>query len=178
MGFLGSCEHAARFEQSYREIASYVKISGRQNPKAHIFELVQVWLRDKRNGKWVLILDNIDDARFLLQGRSTTQDALEGRNLRPLVSYLPQCQNGSILITTRSRNTALKLVEQRDIIAVEPMNKEDAVTLIAKKLYLKGDSDNNGDISNLVVALECMPLAIVQATAYISHRAPRYSVQQ
>jgi hypothetical protein len=174
--------NAARFEQSYRDIASYIKISGRRNPKANIFELVQDWLRNERKRKWILILDNVDDASFLLEAQSTAQDGqqsnLKGRNLQPLVSYLPQCQNGSILITTRSRNVALKLVEQRNTIAIEPMNKADAVTLTAKKLDLKGDSYINGDINDLEVALECMPLAIIQATAYISHRAPRYSVQQ
>jgi hypothetical protein len=174
--------NAARLEQSYRDIASYIKISGRRNPKANIFELVQDWLRNERKGKWILILDNVDDANFLLEAQTTAQDGqqsnLKGRNLQPLVSYLPQCQNGSILITTRSRNVALKLVEQRNTIVVEPMNKADVVTLTAKKLDLKGDSYINGDINDLVVALECMPLAIIQATAYISHRAPHYSVQQ
>ena len=32
--------NAARFEQSYRDIADCVKISGRRNPRANIFKLV------------------------------------------------------------------------------------------------------------------------------------------
>jgi hypothetical protein len=66
--------NAARFEQSYWDIAHYVKIPGRQNPKADIFQLVRDWLRDERKGKWVLILDNVDAAGFLLEVQSTAQD--------------------------------------------------------------------------------------------------------
>ncbi|KAJ5324219.1 hypothetical protein N7476_002819 [Penicillium atrosanguineum] len=54
-----------RFEQSFRDIADQVKIPGRQDPKVNIFQLVESWLLDKRKGKWVLILDNVDDGEFL-----------------------------------------------------------------------------------------------------------------
>ncbi|RFU31203.1 Nucleoside-triphosphate phosphatase, partial [Scytalidium lignicola] len=56
--------NAARFEQSYREIADVVKIPGREDPKANIFKLVYNWLRNNKR-QWILILDNIDDASFL-----------------------------------------------------------------------------------------------------------------
>jgi len=171
--------NAARFEQSYRDIADTVKIFGRRDPKANIFKLVHDWLRDERKGKWVMILDNVDDAGFLLEAHDTGQDGQvngsEGRDSRPLASYLPQCQNGSILITTRNRNAALKLVEQGDIITVEPMSEADALALLEKKL---GKQDDRDGVTELATALEFMPLAIVQAAAYISQRAPRCSVRQ
>jgi len=140
---------------------------------------VHDWLLDVRKGTWVLILDNVDDASFLVEAQSTGQDGqtkgIGSGNLRPLAAYLPQCSNGSILITTRSRDMALKLVEQRDIIEVEPMSKADALELFARKL---GGGDSGDDATELVVVLEFMPLAIVQAAGYISQRAPRYSVRE
>ena len=168
--------NTARFEQSYREIANCVKIPGRQSPKADIFELVYNWLRDAGKGKTLLILDNVDDARFLLEPRGDAHDAPTSelvRDSRPLVSYLPQ--NVSVLVTTRGKDAALKLVEQRDIIAVEPMDNADSRALLEKKLGHQIDRDN---ITKLATMLEFMPLAMVQAAAYISHRAPRCSVQQ
>jgi hypothetical protein len=168
--------NAARFEQSYRDIADTVKIFGRQNPKANIFKLVHDWLHEGKRGKWVLILDNTDDARFLLdidtQGKASSPS---GTDLRPLRDYLPQSQNGSILITSRSKEAALKLVEKSDIIEVEPMDGVHAVALFKKKL---GEPNDSKDTAELVAALEYMPLAIVQAAAYISQRAPRFSVTQ
>ncbi|KAH7116236.1 hypothetical protein B0J11DRAFT_443923 [Dendryphion nanum] len=168
--------NAARFEQSYRDIADQLKLSGRRDPQTNIFQLVHNWLRDGK-GRWLLILDNVDDARFLLdsQANSHGQAADSVSSRRPLRDYLPQCEHGSILVTTRSKEAAMKLVEQRDIIVVEPMDEAQALALFKKKLRAQGDST---EISKLAAALEYMPLAIVQAAAYITQRAPRCSVRQ
>ncbi|KAG4430487.1 hypothetical protein IFR05_014030 [Cadophora sp. M221] len=175
---LGGVGNAARFEQSFRDIANCAKIYGRLNPQADVLQLVHDWLRDERKGKWILILDNVDEAGFL-KARRSGQDrqtsGIEGGNPRPLVSYLPQCPHGSILVTTRSKDEALKLVERRDIITVEPMSGADGLALFEKKL---GWHDEGEDVDELAAVLEYMPLAIVQAAAYISQRVPRYSVSQ
>jgi len=94
---------------------------------------------------------------------------------RSLWEYLPQSQHGSVLITTRSRSVALKLVEERDIITVDPMDEVHSVALFEKKLSTQSDRK---DTIELVAELEFMPLGIVQAAAYISQRAPRCSVRQ
>ena len=171
--------NTARFEQSFRQIADQVKIPGRRNPKANIFELVHDWLHDEKKGKWMLVLDNVDDADFLLKPQTTSQEAQEGGLssglAQPLLRYLPPSGNGTILITTRSRHMALKLVEESNIVAVEPMDKGQALALFETKL---GKQSNKTDITELAAALEFMPLAIIQAAAYIKERAPRYSIQQ
>lgn len=103
--------NVARFEEGYRDIADVVKIKGREDPKANIFKLVHNWLRGCE-GKWLIILDNVDDADFLVNAQAViqSQSGDSGRQtLRQLRDYLPQSQNGSILITTRSRESALKL---------------------------------------------------------------------
>jgi hypothetical protein len=168
----------ARVEQSYWEIARRVRIAGRKDPKANIFRLVHDWLCDEKNAKWHLILDNVDDASVLYEALPSSQDeprsGSTGMSNQPLLAYLRQIQNGSILITTRSREVALELVEQRDIIAVEPMDGAHALELFEKKLG-KGESTV---IAELATALEFMPLAIVQAAAYISQIERPCSVQQ
>jgi hypothetical protein len=55
------------------------------------------------------------------------------------------------------------------------MDEMHALALFEKKL---GKQDKSQDVAELAAALEYMPLAIAQAAAYISQRAPRYSVQQ
>ncbi|KAF2030276.1 hypothetical protein EK21DRAFT_41176, partial [Setomelanomma holmii] len=170
--------NAARFEQSYRNIADRVKIARRQDPLANIFELVHDWLCDSRQ-RWLLVLDNVDDARFLLssqadghdQGQTTNAQAIR----KPLREYLPHCECGSILLTTRNKEAALKLVEQRDIVPVEPMDIAEGIALFKKKLRVQEDSDS---VAELVAVLENMPLAIVQAAAYISQREPFCSIGQ
>ena len=172
--------NAARFEQSFRKIANCVKIRGRLDPKADILQLVHDWLQDNRKGRWVLILDNVDDARFLVEGRSI--DGTEQKNytnneiLPPLVSYLPHCSNGTYLVTSRNKNEALRLVEEHNIIAIDPMSEADALKLFEHKL---GKQVDGGDkVARLAATLEYIPLAMAQAAAYISQRVPRYSLHQ
>ncbi|KAK8849069.1 TPR-like protein [Apiospora arundinis] len=176
---------AARYEQGFRDIADYLKLPGRSNPQTNIFRLLYNWLRSEKSGKWVLILDNVDDASFLLRSPANQGDE-QGRGSasqiqdQPLISYVPCCQHGAILITSRNRDAATKLVEPHGIIPVEPMNRADALSLVEKKLRLS-IQDTQNDMraaGSLVETLEYMPLAIVQAIAYISHKAPRCSVQQ
>ncbi|KAH8779131.1 P-loop containing nucleoside triphosphate hydrolase protein [Hyaloscypha sp. PMI_1271] len=164
--------NATRFEQSFKDIANCVKIPGRQNVKADIFQLVHDWLRNESKGRWVLILDNVDDARFLLDNQPSTSASVS----KPLREYLPQSENSCILITTRSREAALKLVEPYDVIAVDPMDITHALALFEKKLGVQ--EDNKEDIAELVTVLEFMPLAIFQAATYITERWPRCSVRQ
>jgi hypothetical protein len=160
--------NAARYEQSFRKIADAVKLAGRQDPQANVFKLVHDWLRECKH-RWLLVLDNADDAQFLLDRPLTTSTASE-----PLREYIPHCERGSVLVTTRNMEAALELVDSRDIvITVEPMNKLSAITLLEKKLKAPGDST---EIAKLVAVLEYMPLAIVQAAAYISYHLPRYSI--
>lgn len=162
--------NAARFEQSFRDIADCVKIFGRRDPRANVFELVHDWLRECKQ-KWLLVLDNVDDARFLLDRLAASTNA--NTTSKPLREYLPHCERGSILVTTRNKEAALKLVNQRDVVHVDPMDEAQALALFERKLEAQGDG---GNVTQLAAELEYMPLAIVQATAYISQRAPRYPV--
>ena len=169
--------NAARFEQGFRDIADCVKLTGRQDPQANIFKLVHDWLRNSGE-RWLLVLDNLDDTRFLVQGNGQGQATSQPMTaFRPLRDYIPYCERGSILVTTRSKEVALEIVEQRDMIVIEPMDKATAIALFKKKLAAQGNSqDDQSEVAELAVALEYMPLAIVQAAAYISQRAPRHSV--
>jgi tetratricopeptide (TPR) repeat protein len=160
--------NAARFEQSFRDIADNVKLAGRQDPQANILKLVHDWLLGCKH-RWLLVLDNVDDARFLVE--RPVADSKTGAP--PLREYLPYCDHGSVLVTTRNKQAALRLVEQRDIVQVEPMDEQSVLLLLEKKL---GTQVDDSKTTELAAALEYMPLAIVQAAAYISQRAPRYSV--
>lgn len=144
-----------------------------------IFKLVHDWLRDERNGKWLLVLDNADDTRWLLESHTTSEpvppSASHDRPARPLWEYLPQTHHGSVLVTTRSKSVALKLVEERNIVVVEPMDEAHAVALFKRKLLAESDGE---DAVELVAALDFVPLAVVQAAAYMNQNVPRCSVQE
>ncbi|CAL8585143.1 hypothetical protein XPA_010723 [Xanthoria parietina] len=89
---------------------------------------------------------------------------------------LPESSNGSVLITSRSREAAFELVgEDENILKVEPISEGYALALFRKKL--KGD-DNEDEVLELLRNLDYMPLAISQAAAYIRQRAPRTTVSK
>jgi putative hemolysin len=169
----------ARFEESFRDIADQVKIRGRQDLKDNIFKLVENWLRDEKNGKWICILDNADDHKFLcsLLVAREGPSAREPPNAptKPLLEYIPRSQHGSLIITSRSREVALKMVKHRDLVEVNPMETSEALELLQKML---DQSERSQDSQKLVEELEFMPLAIVQAASYIRDRAPLTSVPQ
>jgi tetratricopeptide (TPR) repeat protein len=159
-----------------REIAGLVKIQGRNDPKANIFELVRDWLRGTKSGRWILVLDNVDDASFILEpyiAYQGSQQSIDTYNT--LFGYLPVCEHGSILITTRSEDAAQKLVEHSDMINVGAMKNSDAVRLLEKKL---GDRVDMTDVVDMATELENMPLALTQAAAYLRQMGGRWSVQK
>ena len=168
--------NAARFEEGYRKIAERIKIAGWDNPEVNILQLVNNWLRDEANGRWFMIIDNADDARVFSHpvdeskiGDNSNKAVLS----EALSEYLPQSENGSILVTSRSRDAAFRITgDTRDIITVDPMGEKVAVDLLHKKLY--EDFDEN-DAKRLLHALDYMPLAITQAAAFINQRSPQHN---
>nr|POF13844.1 hypothetical protein CFP56_02868 [Quercus suber] len=156
-----------RYEQSVRDIADLVRIHGREDPKANIHALFRGWLRDERKGRWTIVLDNADDADFLVKRHD--------RAGRALFEYLPFCEHGRVLVTTRTDTAASRLVLHSQIVDINLMDEEHAVALLEKKL---GRQDDRADLTALAYTLEYMPLAIAQAAAYIRRRRPRCSVPQ
>jgi hypothetical protein len=158
--------NVTRFEQGYRDIASAAKIAGRDDPKNNILQLVYDWLRDKENGHWLMVLDNVDDNNVFF-------DTVIDNKL--LADYLPQTPNGSILITSRDRMVVQDLVgTQSNVIPVEPMSADDAVALLRNRI--NGNQSTETEERALVEALEYIPLAISQAASYIANRSPRITV--
>ncbi|KAJ5030679.1 hypothetical protein PSV08DRAFT_358843 [Bipolaris maydis] len=168
--FWAHASNTARLEQSFREIANQVRARGRKDPQADVFELVRDWLRNAKNGRWLLVLDNTDDAAIVspTEGSSGLQQHLS--------RYLPFSRHGAVLVTSRTKSAAMQIVEDSDIILIEPMHDAAAHALLRKKLRDIDDKDDN--IATLATTLSYMPLALVQAAAYIRERAPRCSVRQ
>ncbi|KIM96916.1 hypothetical protein OIDMADRAFT_131494 [Oidiodendron maius Zn] len=169
----------ARFKEGYRRIAEVTRMDGWDDPKADILRLVRSWLCDESNGRWVMIVDNADDLGVFFLPYNRLQTNLAS-SLDPLVEslsdFLPQSPNGSILITSRSRDVAFRLTgSYTDIVRVDPMDQEHALALVRNKL--QGDFDPD-DAAALAQALDYMPLAITQAAAYIGQRAPRATVSK
>lgn len=170
---------AARFESSVRDTLEQLKVPGRTEAGANVFQLFRNWLRDGKRGKWLIILDNVDDACFLLEPPTSTPQVTSavqvGMHGERHLDYLPAASHGSMLVTSRSELATTEIVDRFNIVSVEPMSEGLAVELARKKLR---PGCREKDMVQLVSALGGMPLAISQAAAYIDHRRPRCSVQE
>ncbi|KAJ6084179.1 hypothetical protein N7486_010979 [Penicillium sp. IBT 16267x] len=163
--------NVARCEKSLRELADRAKIPGRQDHNANIFQLVGTWLLDEEIGKWVLVLDNVDDDELLPKPLATSTQSNDPT--QPPLRYLLQSSNGSIIVTSRDKGVARNIARHSDTIEVQPMNEAEALNLLQRKLSTSSEQRN---MMQLVKTLDYMPLAIVQAAAYITHHMPRCSV--
>ena len=67
-----------------------------------IASTVYNWLRDRANPAWLMILDGLDDPAFDLR-------------FPPLRNYVPDCAQGSIIVTSNSANTGRGL----DVLSLE-----------------------------------------------------------
>ena len=163
-----------RFREAYRNIAHRLQLPGHDDPKTDTLRLVYNWLCEEDNGQWLMVLDNADDIGVFYPrpGTGTSQGAgVEAP--QPLASFMPQTENGRILVTSRSRDAAARLTGgTQNILSIQAMNDSQAQQLLRKKL---GDKYEEGAAVDLLRALEHLPLAITQAAAYILLRWPEES---
>ncbi|KAI0513162.1 P-loop containing nucleoside triphosphate hydrolase protein [Xylaria bambusicola] len=166
----------ARVEEDFKRIADIAEVPGRNQSGVNILQLVYQWLQNERIGQWLMVLDSADDLDVFYDiNNKGKQKETTKEQKRPLWTYLPQSSNGSILVTTRSGELASRLTgNHKNMIEVGSMDRAHALELLAAR---SGSQYDNEDGLKLVEALECMPLAISQAAAYIQERAPRVSVK-
>ena len=127
----------ARFQRSYENIALDIPKSFQkghrllvrkqvpdegQTTDLDVLVLVKDWLSSHQSGKWLLIMDNIDDPKILC---NTEED---GESLLP---YIPRSCNCHLIVTSRYQSVARSLVTSGDsLIHVAPMSNQEAVLLL------------------------------------------------
>ena len=157
-----------RFDQSILKIAQECKVPGYDDPKADKGSLVKNWLQGKDCRSWLLILDNADDYAMFFNAHRAGSNGSHATALGvggQLGQYIPECSHGSILITTRNKQAAVKLTRNRGLIEVEKMHPTEASELLINKL--EDDTLDRSQIALLTTRLENLPLALAQAAAFI-----------
>ncbi|KAI1054627.1 hypothetical protein LB506_010757, partial [Fusarium annulatum] len=146
----------ASFEQACTRMIKVfdIKHADNEDPK----ETFKDFLSSKEAGKWFLIIDNADDMKTLY---GTTKEP------GGIADYIPDCEQGYILFTTRSREVAVT-VAQTNILELPEMDKKDARTLLQKSLMQKDEIQDTDLADTLLRELAYLPLAIRQASAYMA----------
>ena len=147
--------------QAYVDVVRQLSIPGWEEDKADVKRLVQGYLSKESAGRWLLVFDNADDINMWMAKPESVLGS--GR----LIEYLPTSNQGCIVFTTRDRKTAVKLAHQ-NVVEVPKMNEEVAKQLLQKYLVNLDLTKNQLDTESLLAQLTYLPLAIVQAAAYIN----------
>jgi len=148
------------FERAYREIGRLLCIPGIDDSSLDIKKLVYERLNGDSAGDWLMIVDNADDIDLLME-------KLEGDTSKRLIDYLPRSHRGGILFTTRSRKTGVDLAENR-IIELHDMSVSEGEQMIVQRLIQKELAEDTEATTELLDLLAHLPLAIVQAVAFIN----------
>ncbi|KAF2747353.1 hypothetical protein M011DRAFT_477421 [Sporormia fimetaria CBS 119925] len=176
----------ASFEKGLEEIASKAGIHAydpTDKTNGSRFEPIVRWLEDVDN-RWLIIIDNADDLNVFLpedgptdKQRRNTKNSIGARPSQDLLKFLPQSTNGHYLVTSRDRQTAARIVlgMYENIIEVKEMDRDDALCLLHGKLT--GTYSEEHAVT-LVEQLECMPLAISQAAAFMNEMSPRWTLER
>jgi tetratricopeptide (TPR) repeat protein len=155
------------FLESYLHLARTLRIPGYDNSKSDVLQLVHHWLMQSTRD-WLLVLDNIDDLdEFCNLNRAYLQ--YEAMEAKPLLDFIPRNSNtGRILLTTCDRRVGMIFTNEEPII-VPSLPPDEALDLC--KSELKGCIWNQMAAKAVIAELEHLPLAIVQAAAFISNNS-------
>lgn len=118
--------HAATaecFRKASRDIAKKVDISGWQDPQADAWQILKEWFESEKSGKWLIILDNADDIDLLYIPSSDR-----------FADYFPRSDHGSILLTTRNKQTGIKFATAKNIVDLPAMTDIDSSMLLTARL--------------------------------------------
>lgn len=155
----------ARFEESYKRIATECGLVTRENSQVDTVPLVQNWLESRYNGRWLMVVDNVDDEDVFFR-----QSTSNGKSLSQLI---PRTGKGPLLFTTRSRDIAINLILPQPAICVPSLKNYEGELLL--RIRIPGNFLDEHAVE-LLEELENIPLAITQAAAFMSKR--RKSIPQ
>jgi hypothetical protein len=133
---------------------------------------VKTWLDEQDCGQWLMIIDSADDGKMFF-GPSAASQKIEVGSQQGFSRFIPQSSKGTILLTTRNKHVSYELTGGGEILHLSPMSPSDAESLF--KGSLKGAPPEQADMAELPKLLEYLPLAVVQAAAFISRNTQKVS---
>jgi tetratricopeptide (TPR) repeat protein len=142
--------------QGYAHVARRLTIPGWDDEKADSKKLVQLHLSKESAGQWLLVFDNADEAITESAGSS---------KIVGLMEFLPSSEQGAIVFTTADRKMAAKLAPQ-NVIELPEMEQDTAERMLKMCLVNPVDEQKGADV--LMKELAYLPLAILQAAAYVN----------
>ncbi|CUS07867.1 unnamed protein product, partial [Tuber aestivum] len=147
-----------KFSDDFRAIAQHVRIpppSGEPDEEGLLLNIKR-WFEGPCSGDWMLVIDNADNEEDFM-GNS-------GR----ISKFVPQGSRGTLILTTRSTQVALR--ERCEMVEVRKMAENDAQELLLKLLgnLNCAREEEQEAITMILQSIHHIPLAIVGAAAFMT----------
>lgn len=151
------------------EIGTKCRIPNVDDPNQDCLALTRDWLQREIGHQWLMIIDNADGPDIF----SETDGADTTREVTDVLRYIPDCEQGSILITTRDLKAGRSLTKGNAPIRVERMSTNESVEMLRNELEETGLGSQRADedFDRLAAALGHLPLAMVQASSFIKENS-------
>ncbi|KAF2277956.1 HET-domain-containing protein [Westerdykella ornata] len=120
-----------------------------------VVRAVKAWLDLRDNTRWLMVYDNYDNPRTANHSDRSTVDVRR---------YLPESDQGSVIITTRLAN----VTQGRRLPIQKLTSLEDGLKILSNTSG-RGDIKNDPDAKALAMKLDGLPLALSTAGAYLEH---------
>ncbi|KAL7764623.1 hypothetical protein ACKLNR_005768 [Fusarium oxysporum f. sp. zingiberi] len=156
-----------KFSESYANIANECRISGHEDPAFDALSTVRDWLESKKSGQWLMVIDNADDMQLFFPHNDLSK--LKANTESGMSQFIPQCPHGNVLVTTRNMQVGSRLTKGKFPIEVGNMDEHEATQLLRQGLQQVDEAEK--DLVELSSRLEFLPLALVQAAAFIQENS-------
>jgi tetratricopeptide (TPR) repeat protein len=148
--------------QGYLAVAKELGIPVSEKDDVDVKHMVREYLSSTNAGKWLMVFDNADDINMWMNKPKSKKGSQ-----RRLKDYLPQSDQGNVIFTTRDKGAAIALESQK-VVEVAELSEETAKDLLQRHLIHPEQADTDCSTDQLLAQLTYLPLAIVQASAYIN----------
>ena len=149
--------------------------------EAQAFNRLREFLSDERNGNWIAVVDEVGSPNTFANPSMSKVHPHDGTIDWPqigLMSYLPKCAHGRVLLTTNNKAVAEQLSTRGYVVEVRPFESFESFELLVKELSNEGTQTDDPpsyqrnlptdeDIKKLCEYLNHLPLAISQAAAFM-----------
>lgn len=142
-------------EQAFMNINNSLGLSTADNDAK---SQLKNYLSSERAGRWLLIIDNADDADMWMKADASSP---------AFKTFLPQSSTGFTLFTTRNQRLATQLVGP-DVIRLSELDDKTAREMLGELLVQKELTEDEDSITLLVQRLCGLPLALNQAASFIN----------
>ncbi|KAK4159572.1 hypothetical protein QBC43DRAFT_124693 [Cladorrhinum sp. PSN259] len=149
---------AEQFELSYKCIATSLHLAY----QGDAVEAVYRFLQQDSEVHWLMVVDGLEENADL----TATNPAQGGRSL---LDFIPECHNGRVLISTRSKRLAHRVVKHKTecIIEVPPLDTAGAAQLLLGQV--SKDAGRLKAATNVMSEIGRSPVALTLAYNYHRH---------